>query len=1007
MSTKMDLPIQLVQQLYNALNQGLDYIQICQIVTETAVTHLNHPHITQAILLEHNPQQKSLHLKAAVGLDKSKVSHCPPLLLADYPALSQPGVLISTNLPFLDNSQADNYIEQPQNILHTPLIQNDQLTAVIIYLSTYPDTFTQEITTKAHSFSQLAALILETARIVQDAQNTAKQAQAINEITRAVNANLDLDTILEITDQEVSRLIPHARASLALPVEHNPNLLQARPLKGQVVTEKSGWTQVSARDGGVGQAYTTGKPFLAADLNQETHFEFDNSLRQSGIRSYICLPLIQNNKVVGTLNLGSTQPHDFGPHNLPILKQISQQLAIAINNAHLFALAQRRVAELDMLNDISRALSSTLEVPELLEIIYQQTQRVLNADNLYIALYDEQTGEIDFAFLMHEGQRQPGVRIKAPKTLTQYIINTGQALFLQGDLDAKIKELGVEPGGKQPKIWLGVPMLYQGRAIGVISIQHYHDPNAYDHDQLRLLQAVANQAATSLQNAHLLKAARQRAAKEAARRAVLTAANRKPDLKAMLDETLTEMMSITNLESGWIFLCLHQQPEIAVYRGISPTFIRAEAEAAPQCKLCQKIIDQSEGNAIMPLDECPYLSKELIQNEGLASHLSAAIVHQGNVVGIINLATRDKSADLSAHLPLLSAIGEEIGAAVMNAHLYQTVQREQRKLAAILNDTADLVLVLDEDGRILLTNRAIERTLKIQEKDVINKPLTDLGIQALSDALTAAQQADTAIVCEVEITKECVLYASVSPVHDVGWVMVLQDITSLKELDQLRTEWVASVSHDLKNPLAIIKLSADLLAQAGPLNEKQRSILERVKFGTERLRSLVTDMLDLARMEMGATLQAKPVNLHQIIANALQEIHEISAQKQQIVSVNLPPVLPQVSGDEVMLRQLLVNLLTNASKYTPPHGKITVQVCQDGDYLQVQVIDTGRGIPPESIPHLFDRFYRVPGSEINNEGTGLGLSIVKMIVEKHHGRIHVTSEMGVGTTFTFTLPTAH
>ncbi len=1008
MTATSPLSLQFVQRLHNALREEIDYFQILQVVIETAVSHLNHPAITQAAFFESNPEQKTFCATAAAGFDNKFLHRAAHLSTADWPELAATTPVAITDTPLLAFLQPADGQPRLRSALLVPLDNNNQLASVIAWYSPQPDIFGPDAIALGRDFAQFARLIVQTARLFREAQTQARQARAINEIARAINANLDLDMILEIVATELARLVPYTRASLSLSMKYDPEHLLTRPLKGQIVSESSGWFPISARGGGVGWAFTHGQPFLAFDLDQKRQFPFDTDLRQSGIRSYVCLPLIQNNQVVGILNLGSQKPHAFGTHNLPVLEQVTQQLAIAINNARLFDLSRRRVIELDMLNDIGRALASTLNTEKLLEVIYQQTQRVLDANNLYIALYDQATGEIDFAFLMHEGQRQPRVRLKAPNTLTQYIINTGQPLFLQGDLQAQIKALNIEPGGDQPQIWLGVPMLFQEQAIGVISIQHYHNPNAYDRDQLRLLQAVANQAAISLQNARLLADAEQRATKEAARRAVLSAANRAPDLKAMLDATLMEMMSITNLESGWIFLCLHQQniPEIAVHQGLSPSFVKAEAEAAPKCNICQKIIDRSDGAIINLLRDCPYLPQEIVQTEGLVNHISAAIVHQDNVVGVINLATRSKAVDLSTHLPLLKAIGSEIGAAVINAHLYQTVHREQRKLAAILNDTADLVLVLDEAGKILLVNAATERTLKIQADDVTECPLTDLGIAALVDALTDAQQANASIVREVEITKGCILYASVSPVHDVGWVMVMQDITPLKELDHLRTEWVASVSHDLKNPLALVQLSTDLLAHAGPLNEQQRDILQRVQFGTQRLRALVTDVLDLARLEAGPTLKIQPVNLHQIVANALEAVEEMTRTKGHQISADLPPILPLAQGNEALLVQVLVNLLSNAVKYTPPNGQIKVHASQHGDALQMMVTDTGRGIPDEAIPHLFDRFYRVPGSEIDNEGTGLGLSIVKTIVEKHNGCIHVESQVNLGTTFTVILPIA-
>jgi signal transduction histidine kinase len=175
--------------------------------------------------------------------------------------------------------------------------------------------------------------------------------------------------------------------------------------------------------------------------------------------------------------------------------------------------------------------------------------------------------------------------------------------------------------------------------------------------------------------------------------------------------------------------------------------------------------------------------------------------------------------------------------------------------------------------------------------------------------------------------------------------------------------------------------------------------------GSERLRSLVTDVLDLARLEAGPALRLSIVNPVEVVAEAISDAETLAADKGLALMTDLPPKLPPVRGDAALLGRVMANLLSNAIKYTASGGQVTVCAKpQDDDRLQIEVIDTGRGIPAESLPHIFDRFYRVPDSEEEVEGTGLGLSIVKSIVEKHGGKIWVESEEGKGSTFAFTVP---
>lgn len=1007
MKSSENLSIGLLQSIHHAIRAGLAYRDILEIVTRQALVEVGPP-ITQAVVYEVDEHRRLLNAVAVTGFETAFMNAARALPVSIWPQTCSVVKGIAEFAPELAFFQSTPGLHnQVKCAMDIPLRDDSGLIGILSLYSTAVYQLPPDVVDRGGMFGLAACIGVETAQIFKMAQTRTVQADAISQIAKAVNANLELEAILTIVVQEITHLIPHVRASLALPIDNDPEHLRIRPLSGLLATESENGRIVSQRRGGIGYAFDTGRPFVAPDLAAQLPFPFDAALYQDGIRSYICFPLVQEDRVVGTLNLGSDRPHAFDPQALSILEQIGEQIAIALRNAHLLALTSRRIDELNLLNDVGRALGvGSLNTERLLTIIHEQTQKLFDTDNLYIALYHEETKEIEFALMMDNGRRLPPFRKRLPHSLTQYIINSGKSLFLSGRMEAHTKQLHLKPGGRKPKIWLGVPMLYNQQVIGVISVQHYHDPQAFKRDQLRLLEAIANQAAIALQNARLFEEQQQRATEESARRAVLAAASKAPDWQYMLNAMLAEVLHITDMEAGWIFLCLGQSgtPELVAHRGLSASFVRVEMQAAQKCGICRQVMNQTIPSATVKFDKCQYITAAQVEKENLNLHASVPIRHQDKVVGIINIASRQKGRGVREHIPLLEAIGREIGAAVLNAYLFKTVRRERRKLEAVLDDTADLVIVLDDHGRIVLINQAVEKYLKVLPHNVENLPLADLAIPDLMTAFAAALEKQAAVTQEIVVSADCILNASVSPVKEVGWVMVMQDITGLKELDRLRQEWIAAVSHDLKNPLSTVTLSTDLLERAGPLNDKQQVVVERIRSGTRRLYSLVTDVLDLARLEAGPTIRCEPVNLGALITQITEELSLQAGQKGQQLVLHLPPHLPDVAGDEVLLRRALANLLGNAIKYTPENGRIAIQLHHRENIVQVDIRDNGPGIPQNAVPQLFERFYRVKPENLKISGTGLGLNITRTIVEKHGGEIWVVSEPGHGSTFSFTVP---
>jgi two-component system NtrC family sensor kinase len=196
----------------------------------------------------------------------------------------------------------------------------------------------------------------------------------------------------------------------------------------------------------------------------------------------------------------------------------------------------------------------------------------------------------------------------------------------------------------------------------------------------------------------------------------------------------------------------------------------------------------------------------------------------------------------------------------------------------------------------------------------------------------------------------------------------------------------------------------ELIERAGEVNNQQREFIRRVQISVEQITRLVTDLLDLGRIEAGLDITKENTPVTVLARYAVESLRGQADEKRLTMEVELPEGLPMVTGDPVRLRQMIGNLLENAIKYTPEEGVVRIEAEAEDDQVILRVIDTGPGIPPADQPYLFDRFYRASNVPEDTTGTGLGLSIVKSIVESHDGRIWVESRLGEGTTFTVVLP---
>ena len=345
---------------------------------------------------------------------------------------------------------------------------------------------------------------------------------------------------------------------------------------------------------------------------------------------------------------------------------------------------------------------------------------------------------------------------------------------------------------------------------------------------------------------------------------------------------------------------------------------------------------------------------------------------------------------------------------------------DKKKTETMLRNLADGVVVTDHQDRIVILNATAEQWFGIKDGEstgaLVTQVIKDDALLSLIRKVRTDKDVQTG---EFELhvagqRRKRVYQAHAAPLEtddDRGTSVVtaIRDITKEKEADQIKTELVSMVAHELKSPLTSIYGFSELLLDSSRLDEKGKEYAQVILNESNRLTELINKFLDLSRLESGKTeIKKLPFDLGQLIVK-VAEVHASQAGRKKIrVITQVPNNLPLASGDMDMIEQVLVNLFSNAVKYSPAHSKIGIEVKGEGEMLAVSVIDNGYGIPKEALSHIFDKFYRVSeNTEMDDvEGSGLGLTLAREIIEQHGGTIRVNSRLGVGSVFTFLVPKA-
>lgn len=388
---------------------------------------------------------------------------------------------------------------------------------------------------------------------------------------------------------------------------------------------------------------------------------------------------------------------------------------------------------------------------------------------------------------------------------------------------------------------------------------------------------------------------------------------------------------------------------------------------------------------------------------------SAEEIKQGNLELVIQSDSRDEIGQLS------EAFNEMASALRENRRSDRTrLVRIQRATEQAFKSLPDAVAIFDPEGKVEVATETARNVFGLKpEKQVRGLPyrwMGELFTDALRTGRTIVPEGEQSIVQQFVDGEEHYFRPEAIPILDsdsqpAGVVLLLQDITQEREQEEMKRGVISTVSHQLKTPLTSIRMAIHLLLEekVGSLTGKQVELLMAAREDSDRLHSILNNLLDISRMESGkAQMEFRAVSPHAMVLEAIEPFR-VAAQDQGVaLRVEMPGDLPDVWADTTRIGHVFCNLISNALKYTPPGGHITLSAITEEFLVRFSISDTGRGIPSQYLPRIFEQFFRVP-DQGTEAGAGLGLAIVKEIVQAHGGTVGVESQEGKGTAFAFTL----
>jgi PAS domain S-box-containing protein len=500
----------------------------------------------------------------------------------------------------------------------------------------------------------------------------------------------------------------------------------------------------------------------------------------------------------------------------------------------------------------------------------------------------------------------------------------------------------------------------------------------------------------------------------------------------ILNDTLDKSLEILDFDVGYIRTLDSEKKNliVRVARGLSSReFLTTIFPLdSPDPIVGKTVFETQKPHISTDIRKDPMFKARTMEREGVISVAMVPICSKQQGIGFLAVGSKKLHRFTKREVRLLLAFSSQLGGALQNAQLYDEVNRDKAYIENLVENAGDAIISTDTEDCILTWNAGAQVIFGYSKDETVGRSLTILLPRPQSKELDEIrdQVRIAGVVRNLEVRRvrsdgrTIEVSLAVSPIRDmdesiIGFLHLARDVTEkkryeerLKELDEMKSAFVSNVSHELRTPLTAIKASVDNMLDRvlGDLNEKQIGYLTRIKSNSDRLSRLINNLLDLSTIEAGK-IDLQPTNLPLVtlVEEVAESLRPVAAEKRINLDIGAAEGGVNAWADRDKVMQVLINLIGNALKFTPPSGKVAVAVGRSADdWVKISVADTGPGIPATEVDKVFTRFYQIGQTRQKSQGTGLGLAISKTLVEMHGGKIWVETEEGKGSTFCFTLP---
>ncbi|MBN1956314.1 MAG: GAF domain-containing protein [Anaerolineae bacterium] len=865
--------------------------------------------------------------------------------------------------------------------------------------------------------------------ILEDATHQV-EANTLREAALALTTTLDRNQVIERILAQLQKVVPYDSASVQLLRQNNMEIVGGRGFPNLDELLGSSFPVDGATPNA--EVFSRRRPFIVADapikyepFRQQPHAAL-------GTRSWLGVPMLVGERFVGMIALDKREPEFYTAEHARLAEAFAAQAAIAIENSRLFEEARRRAKELNQMHQAAVAISSCLELGEVLRTLARQVGRMLDVSSAYICDWDRETAQTT-VLAEWIGPRATGLERESDLGMTYDLsqfpttlraLEEKQPLFVRSSdptLDPP-EQVGAEQYGW--KSFLIVPLVSQDRVIGYIELWETEWEREFTEVEIQLCQTLAADAAAAIERARLFDEAVRRTRELSILLEASGAISSTLDLDWVLQALGDRLLRMTGANACIISEWERESDQVAVIWQVGEmnahSLVGAVYRAAERPEVLEVLLTQQP--LLLRADDANDGVGAELQGRGLDALLLLSMVARGRTVGLIELARREGTFTAD-QIRLAQALANQAAVAMVNVRLYEEIrcfseeleervqertaqiQAQYARLETVLRSTSDGIIVTNGEGNILQTNPIAHTWL--------TQILSDKDAQQLRDAVySLVQRVEERPEMVLEL-KGLDLQLNAAPISEPGMegaraVVAVHDVSHLKALDRLKSRLVSNVSHELRTPITTIRLYVSLLRQCAP--EDQAEYLDALEQEAERQARLIEDILQISRVDAGRLeLHLRPIPLIEL-AETVVDSHRVLAQERGL-TLELGIVTPGlvVLVDRGQMMQALNNLVINAIRYTPAGGRVVVATEKEEvngrRWAQVKVTDTGIGIPEAELPYVFDRFFR--GEEprqMQVPGTGLGLAIVQEVLELHGGQVTVQSEVGQGSEFIVWLP---